>query len=402
MDNFKSNIVSLLHDVEIFSGFEDSILEEFVDNMKEVHLKKDESLFKKGDKESAMYVIIDGSVQVHDNEYIFTTLNNKQFFGEYSLIDSSVRSATVTAVRDTKLLELQQSTFDKVIQKRPELWKNVLVSLIKRLRDYNILEEKLTLRTLDIQKKKFEVEKEKENISAQKKELEAINATKDKFFTIIAHDLKNPFNTVIGISDVLLNKYDSYSKEKAIEYLEQINRYSKNAFNLLENLLQWARSQTGSLKINFRRANVSNVIDEVYELFTVTASQKQIHLVKEINPKLHGYFDVAMVTTVVRNLVSNALRYTPEQGRILIRADETGDMLTIKISDNGGGIEPQKLESLFRIDVRQNFEDSDEMDGSGLGLIICKEFVLKNGGDIWVDSKLNEGTSFFFTLPKAL
>ncbi|HCC29124.1 MAG TPA: hypothetical protein DEQ03_03545, partial [Marinilabiliales bacterium] len=155
MDNFKSNIVSLLHDVEIFSGFEDSILEEFVDNMKEVHLKKDESLFKKGDKESAMYVIIDGSVQVHDNEYIFTTLNNKQFFGEYSLIDSSVRSATVTAVRDTKLLELQQSTFDKVIQKRPELWKNVLVSLIKRLRDYNILEEKLTLRTLDIQKKKF-------------------------------------------------------------------------------------------------------------------------------------------------------------------------------------------------------------------------------------------------------
>ncbi|HAM99397.1 MAG TPA: hypothetical protein DCQ26_12385 [Marinilabiliales bacterium] len=402
MDNFKSNIVSLLHDVEIFSGFEDSILEEFVDNMKEVHLKKDESLFKKGDKESAMYVIIDGSVQVHDNEYIFTTLNNKQFFGEYSLIDSSVRSATVTAVRDTKLLELQQSTFDKVIQKRPELWKNVLVSLIKRLRDYNILEEKLTLRTLDIQKKKFEVEKEKENISAQKKELEAINATKDKFFTIIAHDLKNPFNTVIGISDVLLNKYDSYSKEKAIEYLEQINRYSKNAFNLLENLLQWARSQTGSLKINFRRANVSNVIDEVYELFTVTASQKQIHLVKEVNPKLHGYFDVAMVTTVVRNLVSNALRYTPEQGRILIRADETGDMLTIKISDNGGGIEPQKLESLFRIDVRQNFEDSDEMDGSGLGLIICKEFVLKNGGDIWVDSKLNEGTSFFFTLPKAL
>ncbi|HCC29125.1 MAG TPA: histidine kinase, partial [Marinilabiliales bacterium] len=238
--------------------------------------------------------------------------------------------------------------------------------------------------------------------SAQKKELEAINATKDKFFTIIAHDLKNPFNTVIGISDVLLNKYDSYSKEKAIEYLEQINRYSKNAFNLLENLLQWARSQTGSLKINFRRANVSNVIDEVYELFTVTASQKQIHLVKEVNPKLHGYFDVAMVTTVVRNLVSNALRYTPEQGRILIRADETGDMLTIKISDNGGGIEPQKLESLFRIDVRQNFEDSDEMDGSGLGLIICKEFVLKNGGDIWVDSKLNEGTSFFFTLPKAL
>lgn len=402
MDNFKRNIISLLRDVEIFTGFEDSILEEFVDNMKEIHLKKGESLFKKGDKESAMFVIIDGSVQVHDNEYIFTTLNNKQFFGEYSLIDSAVRSATVTAVRDTKLLELQQETFENVTRLRPELWKSVLVALIKRLRDYNILEERLTLRTLEIQKKKFEVEKEKESIAAQKKELEAINTTKDKFFTIIAHDLKNPFNTVIGISDVLINKYDLYSKEKTIEYLEQINRYSKNAFNLLENLLQWARSQTGSLKINFKKANVLAVVDEVFELFNVSAKQKNIHFEKEVDPDLHGYFDIPMVTTVVRNLVANALRYTPEHGTIKIKTEEQNDMLTIQVKDSGVGIEPQKMESLFRIDVRQNDYETSELDGTGLGLIICKEFVMKNGGDIWVESKINQGTTFYFTLPKAL
>ncbi|MFA6403203.1 MAG: ATP-binding protein [Salinivirgaceae bacterium] len=402
MSKLNNNIISLLHEVEIFSGFDESILEEFAKSMNEIHLKKDETLFKKGDKECAMYIILDGSIQVHDQDYLFTTLNNKQFFGEYSLIDSSVRSASVTAVRDTKLLELTQFTFEKATQKQPELWKSVLVALIKRLRDYNILEEKLTKRTLEIQKKKFIIEKEMENISSQKKELEAINLTKDKFFTIIAHDLKNPFSTVISISDILLQRYDNYDKEKTIEYIEQINRYSKNAYNLLENLLQWARSQTGSMKINFKRASIDAIINEVIELYTVSAQQKEITFEKIVDKELHCYFDVDMITTVIRNLVANSMRHSPPKGKITIEVLETGDMLTINVSDEGKGIEPENRESLFRIDVRQNLEEDENFQGSGFGLIICKEFVSKNGGDIWVDSKISNGTTFCFTLPKAL
>jgi signal transduction histidine kinase len=402
MNKLNNNIISLLREVEIFSGFDESILEEFAKNMNEIHLRKDETIFKKGDKECAMYIILDGSVQVHDQDYLFTTLNNKQFFGEYSLIDSSVRSASVTAVRDTKLLELTQFTFEKATQKQPELWKSVLVALIKRLRDYNILEEKLTKRTLEIQKKKFIIEKEMENISSQKKELEAINLTKDKFFTIIAHDLKNPFSTVISISDILLQRYDKYDKEKTIEYIEQINRYSKNAYNLLENLLQWARSQTGSMKINFKRASIDAIINEVIELYTVSAQQKEITFEKIVDKQLHGYFDVDMITTVIRNLVANSMRHSPPKGKITIEVLETGDMLTINVSDQGKGIEPDNRESLFRIDVRQNLEEDENTQGSGFGLIICKEFVSKNGGDIWVDSKISNGTTFCFTLPKAL
>lgn len=401
MSTLNNEVLYLLKEVEIFSAFDDSILMEFVKSMTEVQLKKDEALFKKGDIGNAMYIIIEGSVQIHDNDYIFTTLNNKQFFGEYSLIDSAVRSATVTAIRDSKLLELKQSTFNLVTQQRPELWKNVLVSLIKRLRDYNILEEKLTKRTLEIQRSKFALEEEKDNIKTQKKQLEDINATKDKFFTIIAHDLKNPFSTVISISDLLIQKQEKIAPEQAHEYIKQINKYSRGAFNLLENLLQWAKSQTGSLKISFKRANINEIVNDVVELLDVNASQNQIKVETSIGKHLHAYIDVDMVKTIFRNLLSNALKFTPKNGLVRIEAKEDGDMLQLKVIDNGKGIEPELLNQLFKIDMKQHLSQEDAP-GSGLGLIICKEFVLKNGGEIWVESEVNKETTFYFTLPKAL
>ena len=402
MTNNKINIVKLLKEVEIFSEFGNDTLKELSNGMKEITLKKGETLFNKGDKENAMYIILDGSVEIHDNDYIFTTLNSKQFFGEYSLIDSAVRSASVTAVHNTNLLELKQEEFEKVTLKQPELWKNILIPLIKRLRDYNIIEEKLTMRTIDTKKKKYEVEQEKKNIVNQKKELEAINATKDKFFTILGHDLKNLFNTVIGISDLLLKKIDQLEKEQIVNYINQINRYSKNTFNLLENLLQWARSQTGSLKINFKRTNVKKMIDSVVELYEINAQQKSISLTKNVNSELHGYFDIDMITTVIRNLVSNSLKYTNTNGKIDISAFEIDDMIQIEVTDTGIGISKEDLKNLFNISNKQKSANLFEKENTGLGMALIQEFVLKNGGEIWVESELNVGTKFKFILPKAL
>ncbi len=402
MAEVKSNIVALLREVEIFSEFTNDILEEFANNMTEVYLKKGETLFNKGDKESAMFIILNGSVEIHDGDYIFTTLNSKQFFGEYSLIDSAVRSASVTAIHNTHLLELPQSVFEKVTFDRPYLWKSILISLTKRLRDYNIVEEKLTLRTLDIQRKKFEVEQEKESITNQKKDLEAINATKDKFFTILAHDLKNPFSTVMGITDLILKKNKKLTEEQILEHIRQINQYSKNAYNLLENLLSWARSQTGSLKINFKRVNLKAITDNVIELFDVIAKQKSISLTSDVDEELFGYFDVDMITTVIRNLISNALKFTNNNGKISISAIEIDDMLQIEISDTGIGIAEQNLENLFNIEKKTIMNESGEDEGTGLGMVLIKEFILKNGGNIWVESELNVGTTIKFTLPKAL
>ncbi len=402
MGDNNQNITSLLREVEIFSGFEENILKEFSQNMKEVFLKKDEALFHKGDNEHAMYVILDGSVQVHDNEYIFTTLNNKQVFGEYSLIDSSVRSATVTAVRDSNLLELKQEIFDKATKEKPEIWQSILISLIKRLRDYNILEEKLTLRTLKIQKKKYEIEKEKESINSQKKELESINATKDKFFTIIAHDLKTPFSTIRQVSESLKTNFNNLNEAEIKSSIDQINSFSKNAYSLLDKLLQWAQSQTGSMKINFKRSNLSNAVKEVTELYEGTALQKSLSFKVNVDTNIYGYFDIDMVTTVFRNLIANAIDYSKTNGNIYITAEESNDMIIIEVRDEGIGMEQNILDSLFKIEDRKEMDTASQNEDTGLSLIICKEFILKNGGEIWAESTKSRGTTLKFTLPKAL
>ena len=393
------NIIGLLREVEIFSGFDDEILKQFSENMNEVFLKKGEILFNKGEKENSMFIVLDGAVEIHDNDYIFTTLNSKQFFGEYTLIDSSVRSASVTAVQETKLLELKQEVFNRVTQESPEIWKSVLITLIKRLRDYNIVEEKLTMRTVEIRKKKYEVEQEKDNISNEKKELEAINSTKNKFFTIIGNDLKKPFSTVIKMTDTLLSKFNQFNEKQTIDYIEQINRYSKNAYNLLENLLQWSRSQTGSLKINFTRANLKAIVDNIIELYSVDAKQKTITLTSNVDSELHGYIDIETITTVIRNLVSNSLKYTNKNGIINIKTVEIDDMIQVEISDTGIGISKENQKNIFNINKETN---NDNTEISGLGMVLIKEFILKNGGKIWVESELNKGTTFKFTLPKAL
>jgi len=402
MGNNNNSIIPQLREVEIFSNLDEDVLSDLSKNMKEITIEKGETLFNKGDQEHAMFIIVDGSVQVHDNEYIFTTLNNKQFFGEYSLVDSSVRSATVTAARDSKLLELDQKSFDDVIEKKPEVWKNILIALIKRLRDYNILEEKLTHRTLEIKKKKYELEKEKEAITKQKKELETINSTKDKFFNIIAHDLKTPFECIHLITGSLKKDFEQLNKDQLLTHIDQVNRFSINAYNLLDKLLQWAQSQTGSMKINFKRTNLLKVINEVVELYEGTLALNNLTIKTNVNNEIFGYFDINMITMVYRNILANAIAYSKPNKNIFISAEENNDMIIAEVRDEGIGMDKAVFDSLFKIENRKEMDTTGDYADTGLGLIICKDFILKNGGEIWAESTKNKGTSIKFTIPKAL
>jgi signal transduction histidine kinase len=387
--------MQILKSVNIFQDSTEDILAELARSMEEVNIGQGEVVFHKGDLLHAMYIIVEGRVKVHDEEHEFTQFQSRQYFGEYSLIDSSVRSASVTTMEDTRLLRLDKTVFDNIISKNVDIARAILKALIKRLRSNNILEEQLT-------QKSYELKQEKEEIEKKRKELEELNATKDKFFSIIAHDLKNPFNTVIGLSELLLYRYDSYDEDKIKEFIGQINKFSSNAYNLLDNLLQWARSQTNRIKVNKSQVNICKLAKENTFLLQDKADEKNIQLINEVDGSLICWVDKNMINTVIRNLISNALKFTEENGYVKIVSENMDDnKVKISVVDNGVGMDKEDIPKLFNITTNFSSEGTNSEAGTGLGLILCKEFIEKNDGEIWAESEKGKGSSFSFTIPKA-
>ncbi len=391
-DNQIKERINILRDVVIFSESSEKILKQLAQSLTGVYVPKDKTVFHKGDQLNAMYIIVDGNVKVHDGDHIFTTFGKKDFFGEYSLIDSSVRSATVTAIEDTHLLRLDQEQFNVIIEDNIDVSKAVLKALIKRLRNNNILEERLTQNSIKI-------EKQRDALDKQKRELEELNATKDKFFTIIAHDLKNPFNTVIGLAELLVERFDTYDKQKIKEFVSQIKRFSNSAYNLLEDLLQWAKSQTGRMEIKPEKIDIFELAVENKSLFEEKAHKKGVTLHINVDMETFAMVDRNMITTVMRNLISNAVKFTNTGDKIEIGAQKSDHQIKISIADSGIGIPEKNLDKIFRIDSNLSTHGTDDEAGTGLGLIISKEFVEKNGGTIHVESTEGKGSQFIFTVP---
>jgi len=384
--------IEILKNVVIFSESDNHILKRLAHSLTEVTIPQNEAVFNKGDELNAMYIIVSGKVKVHDGEYVFTEFGEKDFFGEYSFIDSSVRSATVTATEDTVLLRLDQKNFDAIIEDNVEVSKAFLKALIKRLRNSNILEEKLTQNSVKIAH-------QRDKLNKQKQELEELNATKDKFFTIIAHDLKNPFNTVIGLAELLIERFETYDSKKIHEFVSQIHKFSQNTYNLLENLLEWAKSQTGKVELKKEKVDMYELTMENIYLFEENAAKKGVEILINVDVGLYALVDRNMIKTVLRNLMSNAVKYTNTGDKIQISAKKGNNVIEMCVSDTGVGIPASSIDHVLRIDSGFSTQGTDEETGTGLGLIISKEFVEKNGGTIYVKSEEGKGSQFFFTIP---
>lgn len=236
-------------------------------------------------------------------------------------------------------------------------------------------------------------------VQQRTKELSELNATKDKFFSIIAHDLKNPFNALLGFSTLLLEDFDSFSDEEKIDLIKTMSTASNNAYKLLQNLLEWSRSQTGSIKWDPGAISMHEIVNNTVDLLNNAAIAKEITIQAIISPNSTAWADGNMITTVIRNLLSNALKYTTKGGEIKIYSRAIKDETEITIEDNGVGIKDGDKEKLFRIDVNFSTSGTNNEQGTGLGLILCKEFVEKNKGKIWVESSEGKGSKFKFTLP---
>ncbi len=396
--------VLLLRQVEMFKEFDDESLALLASRMKEVRRNKNEVLFKKGDPGNSMYIIVEGSVKIHNNEHVFATLNSKQYFGEYSLIDQTTRSTSATTARPSRFLILMQEDFDNIMASKPMLWRKLMIPTIKRLRSFNDIEEHLTQKANEIEKGQALLMAEKQELEKQKADLEQKNSAKDRFFTIISHDLKNPFSAIINITDLMLNDIYHNDPQKDREYIKQINFYSHRIFGLLENLLQWARSQTGQIKISYKKIDLNSMFNNIIELQSGVAQQKNIFIDMDPDLDLYAFADQNMVTFIFRNILSNALKFSLDNSTVTIKAEETdNDMIAISITDQGMGMDEKQIDNLFKIDSRSlSYNDNNELEGTGLGLILCKEFVEKNNGTISVSSTKGKGSTFTFTIPKAL
>jgi signal transduction histidine kinase len=230
--------------------------------------------------------------------------------------------------------------------------------------------------------------------------LKGLNATKDKFFSIIAHDLKSPFNSLIGFSELLMNKYDVFNEEERRQLFVMINNSSKKAHTLLDNLLQWSSTQTGALETKPELFDIVELINDNIGLLEGSTREKKIKLKYLKTSMVMVYADKNMISAVLRNFVNNAIKFTPQGGAITIKINSKGEKVEISVADTGVGMTNDLLKNLFIIDKYKSTPGTANEKGSGLGLLICKEFVEKNHGSITVTSELQKGSTFTFTLPK--
>jgi signal transduction histidine kinase/ligand-binding sensor domain-containing protein len=298
--------------------------------------------------------------------------------------------------------ENQKILLEKTVDQKTSELQKMNSMLLKQTEELNKTNTVLEERQEQIEQQSEELLAQKESVDIMNGELHNLNATKDKFFSIIAHDIKNPFNAILGFSELLNENYKEWTDEQKLEIIGLIHSSSKNLYQLLENLLQWSRSQRGIIEFNPEKIELADLLSNVTDIMKGTAESKNIELSVTIPENgLAVYADRQMLDTIVRNLISNALKFTNSGGKVQIIAEMSGEFVTVKVTDNGIGIRSDVKDKLFKIDSNITTYGTANETGTGLGLILVKEFVDRNGGKIGVDSVVGEGSTFHFTIPVA-
>jgi signal transduction histidine kinase len=279
----------------------------------------------------------------------------------------------------------------------------ILRSFFQKRKANNIL----TKQKLQIEETNKELTLQKEEIQNFAYELEKANKTKDKFFSIIAHDLKNPFNALLGISEVLIENHTTFDEKERETYIKLIHESSKKTYRLLENLLTWAQSQRGKIKFTAEIINTSALLTETISLYEEPTKNKEIKLILKAEKDLSINADKNMIDTVIRNLISNAIKFTPKGGVIIVKsqtiADETNQKFAeISVKDSGVGISREIQSKLFKITENVTTKGTEDETGTGLGLILCKEFIDRHNAKIWVESNVDKGCKFVFRIPLSI
>ncbi len=345
-------------------------------------------------------------------QVLYQTLNNS---GDYSFTVTTNGEETFqvlkTALPDIILLDIMLPDISgieicKIIKANPETANIPVIFLSARID----LEDKIAgfkAGAVDYITKPFEQEEVVARVSTHIKlkkadqNLRELNALKDKLFSIIGHDLRGPIGNFTSLLQLLLNNINKMSQTDMVELLYSMQQTANSTFSLLNNLLLWSRSQRGEIIFNPEEISIFLIVEDNMELLLGSAKSKKIQLVNKVKEECKAYGDDMMITTVLRNLISNAIKFTNESGTVTVFTKKTDGYITICVEDNGVGMAEEYQNKLFRKDQYFTTYGTNNEKGSGLGLSLCKEFVDLNRGKIWIESTLGTGSKLFFTLPNA-
>lgn len=318
----------------------------------------------------------------------FRFLDSTNYLSQWLMLNKSRHFLLNTAIKDiekqiedNKIKIESQTKTNLALISYTDIIQSVFVILITLLIIYILQDNK----------------KQKELVA----QLNQLNATKDKFFSIIGHDLKNPFSVILGFSELLIKNIEKYPTEKIHEFVGNIYQTSKTAHELLENLLDWSILQTGKIEPNPQLVKANDIIKDAVELVSSSANQKNISLSSHLPIDLMIFADKNMIFTVLRNLITNAIKFTDTNGKIEIKTNANGKYVSISITDNGVGIEKNAIENLFNIGSKNSTPGTQGEKGTGLGLLLCKEMIELNNGKIEIESQVGLGTIFTLQIPIA-
>ncbi len=285
--------------------------------------------------------------------------------------------------------------------KNSELEKEIIIKIDAEKSKAKLIEE-LNESKSTITEEANKLYKLNEQLLDTAEKLRKSNVIKDKFFSIIAHDLRNPIGSLKSLNELLVVEFKKYTDDEKFELIDMMRQTTNQVYDLLVNLLTWSRTQSGSITYNPENTDISYIVNNIKEISLINLLNKKIQLTSNIRFNTYVFADVNMVTTIFRNLISNAIKFTPNGGKISVSSEEKGNFYEFSVSDTGVGIPKEDQDKLFRTDISYTTPGTQNERGTGLGLILCKEFIEKHGGIIWIVSDKDKGSTFKFTLPKAL
>lgn len=377
--------INHLRNVSLFSALPDQVLQSIADNLEEIKAAKDETIIQKGAAGDTFYLIAHGSVTVHDGDHFFASSIAGEYFGEYALIDSYERSASVTANQETILYALTKEVFDRIMQQYPEVKESILKELIERLRDLQDAQQQLA-------KSNQENLQQKQEIESMNEDLQALNDEKTQLMQILAHDLRNLLTSSISIGTSVKDELEDLSAELH-PYMERQVQTLWRMNEMIDKLLDTKSVVVDQVNLVRTKFNLDELLKEVCQDFKGFASTKNIGIVTKLNPYIVE-LDRTFTRQIFENLIGNAIKFSPAGKKVVIKLGDKNDKLAVEVIDQGPGLSPEALKPLLRDTAGTEEEELIATDESGLSLAIVNKYVKAMEGTVTCISTPGRGAHF--------